>query len=116
MPRGVQSRSQRALLLSACAAAVALLLSGGTAHAEPAAVEEYRLTLPGVDTSPVRAPSPLEESSEGVGKVGVVGEQSDDFSRTAALGAAATSPAGFALLAIVIGGVGLAFLRRRGPG
>lgn len=114
MPRGTKCRSQRALLLSAYAAAAALLVPATAAAQDQAALEEYNLTLGGFEDNDVATPSLIEESADNIGEVGVVGEQDDDFSRIAALGTATTSPAGLLIVLIALGGTALALVRRRG--
>jgi hypothetical protein len=101
------------MLLCACAAAVALLVPAVASAQDQAAVEEYRLTLKGVEESDVVGPSLIEESADNIGDVGVVGEQQDDFSRISALGAATASPAGLIVVLCVFGGVALALMRQR---
>jgi hypothetical protein len=113
MPRGVQSRSQPSLLVCACVAGLVALTVAPAAAARPAALEEYVLTLPGVEQSNVEPPSAIEESAERIGDVGVVGEQNDDFTRIGALRAATASPGGALALAFVAGGTVLALRRRR---
>jgi hypothetical protein len=90
-----------------------LLVTAPAATADPAAVEEYVLSLPGVEQSNVQPPTALEESAEAIGRVGVVGEQNDNFTRIGALSAAAASPGGALALVFLAGGIVLALLRRR---
>jgi hypothetical protein len=104
------------MLLCACVAAVALLAPAAAAAQDQAAIEEYRLTLDGVEETDVTGPSLIEESADEIGEVGVVGEQQDDFSRITALGAATASPAGLLVALFVFGGVVLALTRRRERG
>jgi hypothetical protein len=92
---------------------MALLAAAPAAAAEDAAIDEYVLTLPGVEQSNVQGPSAIEESADRIGEVGVVGEQSDNFSRMGALSAAAVSPGGAAALVLIAGGIVLALMRRR---
>ena len=114
MARGVQSRSQRWLLSCACVAGAALVLPAAALAAAPSAVEEYVLTIPGVESSDIGGPSAIEESADRIGEVGVVGEQDDSFTRMGALGAATASPAGTLAVLLVLGGLALALARRRG--
>ena len=74
MTRGTKSRS---LLVGILVAGAAATLTPVAAAADPSAVEEYVLTLPGVDTSSVGQPEPLLDLSQRAGPVGVVGEQRD---------------------------------------
>lgn len=71
------------------------------------------LTLPGVERSDIQGPTAIEESADRIGAVGVVGEQSDDFTRMGAVGAAAASPGGAVAILLVAGGTALALLRSR---
>jgi hypothetical protein len=101
------------MLLCACGATLALLAPATAAAQDQAALEEYTLTLEGVEQTDVVGPSLIEESADSIGEVGVVGEQQDDFSRIAALGAATASPAGLMVALFMLGGVALALSRRR---
>jgi hypothetical protein len=94
-------------------AGAAMLAPAAAGAAEPSAIEEYVLTLPGVEQSDVQGPSAIEESADRIGEVGVVGEQNDGFTRMGALGAATASPAGVLMLLLAGGGIALALLRRR---
>lgn len=110
MTHGKQCRSTA---LCACLAAVALFAPTSAGAAEPAAVGEYTLTLPGVGKTGIEAPSPLAEKTERAGPIGVVGEQDDGFTRLGAVSSAVLTPAGIAIVALTAVGMALA-ARRRG--
>lgn len=110
MTRRTQCRSRA---LCACLAALALFAPASANAAGPAALEEYVLTLPGVDTKDVQGTSPLVEKTERAGPIGVVGEQDDDFTRLSAISAAVVTPAGIGIVLLLAGGAALA-ARRRG--
>ncbi|HKJ35409.1 MAG TPA: hypothetical protein VKA36_02475 [Solirubrobacterales bacterium] len=106
------------LLLGTIVLLAAMLGPVSAAGAEPAALEEYVLTLPGVDTSNVGRAAPLEGLAQRADPTGVTGEAAPTPTPLGAVGSAVISPAG---LAIALGVLGLgavaimgAVRRRRG--
>lgn len=99
--------------MSACLAAVALLLPASAGAAGPSAAEEYTLALPGVAKTDLSAPTSLVEETKPAGPIGVVGEQDDSFTPLGAVSSAVLAPAGIAIVALAAGGLALA-ARRRG--
>jgi len=111
MARGTKSRLAA---LCACVAALALLAPAIAAAAEdPAAVEQYVNTLPGVDTVDLGDTDPIVARSQRAGPVGVVGENDGTVTALGAVGTAAATPAGIALIVIVAAGVAIGVRRRR---
>ncbi len=99
--------------MSACLAAVALLLPASAGAAGPSAAEEYTLALPGVPKTDLNPATSLTEETKPAGPVGVVGEQDDSFTRLGAVSSAVLTPAGIAIVALAAGGFALT-ARRRG--
>lgn len=88
------------------------LLSAAPAAAEPAAIEEYVLTLPGVSTSGVGESEPLVDLAQRAGPVGVTGEAAEPPTTLGAISNAAVSPAGAVVLAAAAAGLFLLHRRR----
>lgn len=111
MTRGAKFRSG-ALVILAAAGIVAFPAPAGAANG-PAAVEEYELTLPGVETSNVGQSQPLQDLAKRAGPVGVTGERKESVSTLGATADAAPSAAGLALVAVGAAALWLALRRRR---
>ena len=110
MARGTKSRSAA---LCACVVALALLAPAIAAAAQdPAAVEQYVYTLPGVDVD-LGDTDPIVARSQRAGPVGVVGENDGTVTALGAVGTAAATPAGIALIVVAAGGVAIGVRRRR---
>ena len=111
MARGTKSRLAA---LCACVVALALLAPAIAAAAQdPAAVEQYVYSLPGVDTTNVGDSDPIVARSQRAGPVGVVGEKDGAVTALGAVGTAAATPAGIALIVVAAGGVAIGVRRRR---
>lgn len=110
MTRASKSRSMLACILVLAAAATAPAVATA---AEPSAVEEYVLTLPGVDTSNVGQSQPLADLAKRAGPVGVTGERREPETALSAIGETLPTVPGLVLIAALATGIGLA-ARRRG--
>ena len=111
MARGTKCRSAA---LCACVLALALLAPAMAAAAQdPAAVEQYVNTLPGVDTVDLGQTDPIVARSQRAGPVGVVGENDGSVTALGAVGTAAATPAGIALIIVFAAGAAIALRRRR---
>ncbi len=110
MARGMKCRS---VLLGVLLAAALAAAPGPAAGAGPAAVEEYVLTLPGVDRVGSRGPNPITLRGRDAGPVGVVGEQEPPQPLLGSIASAVASPVGLALVASLAAGIWLA---TRAPG
>jgi hypothetical protein len=110
MARGKKSRLAA---LYACMAALALLVPASASAAAGSAVEQYVNTLPGVDQVDVAETDPIVARSERAGAVGVTGERDGSVTALGAVGSAAVTPAGAALLAVFAAGAAIGISRRR---
>ncbi len=110
MRRGTQFR-----LVFVCALTMAALGAGPLAAraADPAAIEEYVLTLPGVKSSGAGQPEPLVQRAQRIGPTGVTGERNEAPTMLAAIGSATASPAGIAVVLALGAGAALAAKRSR---
>jgi hypothetical protein len=111
MARGTKSR-----LAALCGCVVALVLlapAGAAVAAEPAAIEQYVNTLPGVDTTNVGESEPIVARSQRAGPVGVIGERDGSVTALGAIGSATATPGGVVLVAALAAGIGVGFSRRR---
>jgi hypothetical protein len=108
----MRGRKSRSIVLGSLAIVALAATAPGAGAAEPAAVEEYVLTLPGVRTVGVSDPEAGEEA-EPIAAVGVTGERRDSGSALGAVGSAAATPAGVAVLVALLAALALSTGRRR---
>lgn len=87
----------------------------GLAAPGPSAVEEYVLTLPGVDTTDIGEPQPFAKLSQRTSPVGVVGERNEPATALGAITGSASSLAGIIVLGALATATALALRRRRQP-
>ena len=100
------------MLLLACAAIALVALPAASASAEQAAIEEYVLTLPGVDRAGPATTAPIVVRSQRAGPVGVVGEDEAPISQLGAISSAISAPAGIGIAVVLVLGAGFLVRRR----
>lgn len=108
----VKSRFVAACVLLLAALSVAI---PAYAHAEPSALEEYVLELPGTSTTRVE-PERSRDDRSTVRREGVIGEGEKSPTALAGVGSALASPAGAISVAAVLGAVGFGLRRARTHG
>ncbi len=110
------ARKSRSAAVGALVLLAALLGPGPSPALGQAALEEYVLSLPGVDTSNVGEAPPLADLAQRADPVGVTGETEPTPSPLGAAVGAMLSPAGLVIALSVLGLVAVAIAGRRRGG
>lgn len=107
------TRKSRSAVLGALVFLAVLVGPGSSAALGQAALEEYVLSLPNVDTSTVGEAPPLADLAQRADPVGVTGETEPGPTPLGAVAGAMVSPAGLVLALGALGLVAAAIAGRR---